>query len=195
MNDLEERLSSPQYHARWLNTLSYLENCGARLIARCEHPTMVTREILRHAAEEFRHAYYIKSLIPKIIPEGLSDYSLPNLIGGRATYQYLHRINIMISRWLKYERNLTGGDLKKVAYLLVTYAIEVRALSIYQWYEGILLASNYPISVKSILREEVHHLAEVDESLDTLADGHTMKQAAKEIESELHRQWLAACRC
>ena len=52
---LDAIIPSPDLHAAWLNTLSYLENSGARLIAACEHPTGVKEEMLKHAAEEFRH--------------------------------------------------------------------------------------------------------------------------------------------
>ena len=38
---LNRIVASNELHAKWLNTLSYLENCGARKIAACEHPTLV----------------------------------------------------------------------------------------------------------------------------------------------------------
>lgn len=53
-------------HGRWLNTLSYLENCGARKIASCEHPTKVKEEMLKHASEEFRHAFYLKKQLSRL---------------------------------------------------------------------------------------------------------------------------------
>lgn len=49
---LQTIVADPFLHAQWLNTLSYLENCGARLMAGCEHPTLV-RKMFKHAAEEF----------------------------------------------------------------------------------------------------------------------------------------------
>ena len=39
-NILPHLIAAPSLHAKWLNTLSYLENCGARKIAACEHPTL-----------------------------------------------------------------------------------------------------------------------------------------------------------
>ncbi|RYG18235.1 MAG: hypothetical protein EOO07_09405, partial [Chitinophagaceae bacterium] len=45
-------------HAKWLNTLSFMENAGARKISAAEHKEEVTLLILKHAAEEHRHAYY-----------------------------------------------------------------------------------------------------------------------------------------
>jgi hypothetical protein len=42
-----------------------MENAGARKISKCEHPTLVTQIQLKHAAEEHRHAYYLKKQIGK----------------------------------------------------------------------------------------------------------------------------------
>jgi bacterioferritin (cytochrome b1) len=53
-------------HARWLNTLSMMENTGAKKFKKCEHPVFATEMILKHAAEEARHAYYLKKQIQKI---------------------------------------------------------------------------------------------------------------------------------
>jgi bacterioferritin (cytochrome b1) len=83
-------LSSAELHAKWLNTLSYLENCGARKIAACEHPTLVKEEMLKHAAEEFRHAHYLKCQIERISVEGIENYSLDLMLGGIVTLHYLN---------------------------------------------------------------------------------------------------------
>jgi hypothetical protein len=34
-------------HARWLNTLSMMENTGAKKIKKCEHPVLATEMILK----------------------------------------------------------------------------------------------------------------------------------------------------
>ena len=60
-------IAHPDLHAKWLNTLSFLENCGARKIAMCEHKTLVKEEMLKHAAEEFRHAHDLKKQLLKIL--------------------------------------------------------------------------------------------------------------------------------
>ena len=64
-------VKSSSLHGLWINTLSYLENCGARMIAACEHPTLVKEEMLKHAAEEFRHAHV--SLAQDIGVESLTE--------------------------------------------------------------------------------------------------------------------------
>src|SRR6188508_2692811 len=91
-------ITFPQLHAKWLNTLSYLENCGARKIAKCEHPTKVREEILKHAAEEFRHAHYLKQQIAKVAEKPVEDYSLPTLLGGYRTLHYLTALDSIVCR-------------------------------------------------------------------------------------------------
>lgn len=49
-------ISTPEIHAKWLNTLSMMENVGARKISKFEDPELTTDTILKHASEEARHA-------------------------------------------------------------------------------------------------------------------------------------------
>jgi len=53
-------------HARWLNTLSMMENTGAKKIKKCEHSILATEMILKHAAEEARHAYKLCKVVCEI---------------------------------------------------------------------------------------------------------------------------------
>lgn len=189
---IDYAVGEPLRHARWLNTLSYLENCGARLIARSQHPTLVGKEVLKHAAEEFRHAYFFKAAIRRVWPEGLVDYQAGTLFGGWATYHYLARLNISISRLLKRDWGVTGQELRSIAYLLVTLAIEERAMEIYPAYQEILVSRGLSLSIQSIIREEEHHLAEILEMLAELPDAEEMRLQVRQIESNLCNQWLRA---
>src|SRR5437899_9916061 len=99
-------IPSRELHAKWLNTLSFLENCGARKIAACEHPTLVKEEMLKHAAEEFRHAHYLKRQIPRIWTRPMETYSLDSMLGGIATLHYLNALDLKTSRYLKGQPSL-----------------------------------------------------------------------------------------
>ncbi len=154
-------ISDSALHGRWLNTLSYLENCGAKLIADCQHPVIVPKELLKHAAEEFRHAFYMKSLAEKIFLEPLSTYQTKNILGGYSARFYLSRLNSQISKFLKTRCGPSSYALRVYAYLLVTYAIEVRALEVYQCYQELLKQYKIPISISNVLKEEKHHLKEI----------------------------------
>jgi hypothetical protein len=179
-------------HARWLNTLSFLENCGARRIASCEHPTKVNREMLKHASEEFRHAYYLKQQISKLSGSFLPDYRLDSLLGGTLSRNYLGSLDVAICRYLKKEKKLAGNALKEMAYLLVTYAIERRASELYPLYQQVLKEKKSPISVKSILLEEDQHLVEIEGELAVFPEGQKLCEPACMVESDLCRKWLCA---
>jgi hypothetical protein len=152
-------------HAKWLNTLSLMENTGARKISAGEHPLNVTLIVLKHAAEEARHAFYLKKQISKVAGTGFDTYQFPFLLAPLDSYQYLHALDIATSRYLKNKLGLTGDALRYGAYLLVTYAIEVRADELYPIYQEVLETSGSKVNVKSIIMEEAGHLEEMIKQL------------------------------
>lgn len=186
---LEHILESEEQHAKWLNTLSFLENCGARKIAACEHPTMVKEEMLKHASEEFRHAHHLKKQIAKIFPNGFDTYAHPNILGGISTLHYLRSLDLMTSRYLKAE-GFSSAFLKEIAYLLVTYVIELRAGELYHIYDQMLRKRGSRVTVKSILLEEKGHLDEMKEGLQQLPLGLVHACHICQIESTLCEAWL-----
>ncbi len=184
-------LSSPHLHGLWLNTLSYFENCGARKIASCEHPTAVKEAMLKHAAEEFRHAFYLKTQLARI-GASYEDYRLPHLLGGWAAYHYLNTLDLNISRYLKAQR-VEPFQLKELAYVLVTYAIELRAGELYPIYQSALKNHRSKIQVQSILLEEKEHLQEMEQELRSLPCSPSFIEAVCELEAFLFKRWLQAC--
>ncbi|MBA3722268.1 MAG: hypothetical protein H0W88_07695 [Parachlamydiaceae bacterium] len=177
-------------HAKWLNTLSYLENCGARKIAACEHPTLVKEEMLKHASEEFRHAFHLKKQIERIPSLSLDDYSIHNLLGDYASLHYLHALDIKTCRYLSEEVKLQKNKVKETAYLLVTYAIELRADELYRIYDEVLKTANTKVTVKSILLEEKEHLNEMILGISLLENGQLYAEEVCLIEGGLCRKWL-----
>ena len=158
---LENIVSNNTLHAKWLNTLSYMENAGAKKISASEHKEAVTLLILKHAAEEHRHAYYLKKQLAKL-DEGLCNtYTNAELLAPNHTKYYLNTLDVKVCRYLKKHFNLSGYDLKFAAYLFVTYAIEVRADALYPIYQEVLTAKQSKVNVKSIILEEEGHLEEM----------------------------------
>jgi hypothetical protein len=182
-------VASNELHAKWLNTLSFLENCGARKIAACEHPTLVKEEVLKHAAEEFRHAHHLKRQIAKVSPCPLETYSRDSLLGGMTTLHYLNALDLKTSQYLK-----ANGLPKEIAYLLVTYAIELRAKELYHIYDEELRKMNSKVTVKSILLEEEEHLNEMIEGLKLIPSGFEHAAFVSEIENNLCKKWLRMLR-
>ncbi|RXM39004.1 hypothetical protein BOQ62_14100 [Chryseobacterium sp. CH21] len=180
-------------HAKWLNTLSFMENAGARKISKCEHPTLVSQIQLKHAAEEHRHAYYLKKQIGKINPELCKTYESTELLAPIATSQYLHSLDIKACRYLQKAFNLDKTDIKYAAYLFVTYAIEVRADELYPVYQQALTEASSKIMVKSIILEEEGHLEEMIHQLNEFSpDWKHHAENILTIEKELHQEWINA---
>ncbi|WP_126650768.1 hypothetical protein [Chryseobacterium aureum] len=180
-------------HAKWLNTLSFMENAGARKISKCEHPTLVSQIQLKHAAEEHRHAYYLKKQIGKINPELCKTYESTELLAPIATSQYLHSLDIKACRYLQKAFNLDKVDVKYAAYLFVTYAIEVRADALYPVYQQVLTEASSKIMVKSIILEEEGHLEEMIHQLNEFSsDWKHHADHILTIEKELHEEWINA---
>lgn len=180
-------------HAKWLNTLSFMENAGARKISKCEHPTLVSQIQLKHAAEEHRHAYYLKKQIGKINPELCKTYESTELLAPIATSQYLHSLDIKACRYLQEAFQLNKTDIKYAAYLFVTYAIEVRADELYPVYQQALTEASSKIMVKSIILEEEGHLEEMIHQLNEFSpDWKHHADHILTIEKELHEEWINA---
>lgn len=189
---LPKIISSDCLHAKWLNTLSYLENCGARKIAACEHPTLVKEEMLKHAAEEFRHAYYLKSQMAKLSSHFYEDYSFISILGGTYSYHYLEKLDVHTFRYLTQIKQLSLNLAKELAYLLVTYIIELRAGELYPIYEEYLRNMASKIRVKCILLEEEEHLKDMESALSKFANASEYVQQISFIESKMCAAWIDA---
>lgn len=186
-------VSNDTLHAKWLNSLSMMENTGARKISKYEHPVHTNIIVLKHAAEEARHAYYLKKLIGKLPGADCPDYSYPYLLAPVESHHYLHRLDVEACRYLQSELGLTGRAMKHGAYLLVTYAIEVRADMLYGIYQDALTRHQSKVNVKSIIAEEEGHLAEMQRMLiDFHPEWEKLAADMCAVETRLFEQWLKA---
>lgn len=190
-NILKQVVANPDLHARFLNTLSMMENAGARKISACEHKTRVNLVILKHAAEEARHAYYLKKQIARVDETACPDYSPEYLLAPEESANYLNRLDIAACRYLKNEFGFSGDELKFAAYLLVTYAIEVRADGLYPVYQEVLDEAGSKVNVKSVIAEEEGHLAEMTRQLEEFSpDWKKHAKVACEMEGSLYFRWV-----
>lgn len=188
---LENIVNDNLLHSKWLNTLSYMENAGAKKISASEHKEEVTLLILKHAAEEHRHAYYLKKQLVKLDENTCKTYSNAELLAPNHTKYYLNTLDVLVCRYLKNHFNLSGYDLKFAAYLFVTYAIEVRADELYPIYQDVLSAKQSKVTVKSIILEEEGHLEEMLNQLrDFSPDWEKHAQEIIKIEEQMFKDWI-----
>lgn len=188
---LEKIVKDNALHAKWLNTLSYMENAGAKKISASEHKEAVTLIILKHAAEEHRHAYYLKKQLDKLEGDLCQTYTNDELLTPGQTRFYLHALDVAVCRYLKQQFNLSGHELKFAAYLFVTYAIEVRADELYPIYQEVLTEAGSKVNVKSIILEEEGHLEEMLNQLKSFsADWKAHAEIVVKIEQGMFDEWM-----
>lgn len=190
---VDKIVASDNIHAKWLNSLSMMENTGARKISKYEHPVHTDIIVLKHAAEEARHAYYLKKQIAKLGQDACPDYSYPYLLAPIESYHYLHQLDVEACRYIKTKLGLSGREMKHGAYLLVTYAIEVRADMLYGIYQEALTRYKSKVNVKSIIAEEEGHLQEMQRMLEVFHP--QWQQLAADIcaiENTLFERWINA---
>ncbi len=168
-----------------------MENAGARKISAAEHKEEVTLLILKHAAEEHRHAYYLKKQLAKLDDSLCKTYTNSELLAPNHTRFYLNTLDVKVCRYLKHHFNLSGADLKFAAYLFVTYAIEVRADELYPIYQEILTDNESKVTVKSIILEEEGHLEEMLNQLREFSpvwEKHALEII--KIEQAMFEEWI-----
>jgi hypothetical protein len=170
-----------------------MENTGARKISASEDPLTVTYIMLKHAAEEHRHAFYLKKQIEKTGDAYCPTYAAHYLLAPASSRYYLNQLDIDVCRYLKKELNLSGKEFRFAAYLLVTYAIEVRADELYPVYQEALENAGSKVNVKSIILEEEGHLEEMISQLKNFSENWQVHaQKAVEFESGLFSAWVEA---
>lgn len=190
---IDNIVANDTIHARWLNSLSMMENTGARKISKYEHPVYTNIIVLKHAAEEARHAYYLKKQIGKLAQDACPDYSYPYLLAPIESYHYLHQLDVDACRYVKNKLGLSGRELKHGAYLLVTYAIEVRADMLYGIYQDALTRYGSKVNVKSIIAEEEGHLEEMRKMLEVFhPQWEMLAKDMCDVENKLFTRWVAA---
>jgi rubrerythrin len=147
--------------------------------------------ILKHAAEEHRHAYYLKKQLDKLDGDLCKTYTSDELLAPNDTKFYLNALDVAVCRYLKQHFNLSGYELKFAAYLFVTYAIEVRADELYPVYQDVLTAAGSKVTVKSIILEEEGHLEEMLNQLRSFdADWEKHAELVIKIEQDMFNSWM-----
>ncbi len=190
-NLLKTIVADADLHARWLNTLSLMENTGARKISASEDMATVTYIVLKHAAEEHRHAFYLKKQLEKVGTNLCPTYATEYLIAPAQSKYYLNLLDVEVCRYLKSTLHLSGAELRFAAYLLVTYAIEVRADELYPVYQAALEDAGSKVNVKSIILEEEGHLEEMIKQLQSFSpEWQKHADVAVEIETRLFNNWI-----
>jgi len=144
-------------HARFLNMLSLLEHIGSRKIMASRAMAVPGHDILKHLAEETRHAFFFKRAAEKLARRPM-DYSHPSTMACASARSYMGRLDAEIARVLA-----KGAPV--LPYLYMSLIVELRAVWTYRLYQSALTEENTGLTLKSILAEEELHLSAMLERL------------------------------
>ena len=184
--------AQPQRHRRLLNTFSMMENIGAQKIHRFQRFGFTSEFVLRHAAEEARHALFFRSQAKKLGPFPDTNLTDELLIAPTASRNYLRKLDLDVLRHVKGHMRFKGKQAHFVAYLFTTLLIELRANTLYPAYEKHLRSIHSPISIQSVIAEEGRHLRDIEALLmETIGDdmGAAMPILRK-AEQRIYDDWL-----
>ena len=149
---LERITSNTSLHARFLNTLSYLEYTGVRKMLKSLPSSILNKTFLDHINEEIRHSLFLKSLAQNLDKKSLS-FKDHELLAKSTASHYFQEVD---HYGLKF--SFSNSVLN---YLYTTYAVEQRALIFYSLYNDILKKKNFPFTMQAILNDEKNHLDHV----------------------------------
>ena len=148
-------VTDPARHGKFLNMLSLLEHTGSRKIMVSQAHAPQSEDLLKHMAEETRHAFFFKRQARRFAKQiNMDGYSNDNTLARNAAGLYFGRLDAGIS-----QRIAAHCDSPEVPYLAVSLIVELRACWAYPLYHRALEAAGIPLSLKSIVAEEDAHLA------------------------------------
>lgn len=179
-------VADAELHARLVNTLSMLEHMGSHKIMATQHSPSIDRATLRHVAEEAGHAHFMKRQAEKSAGRPL-EYRPRDLLAPAAARMYFRRLEAALVARLERERSA------RAAYLYMSMIVEFRALWFYGLMEQTLKRCGHPMSLKRVLGEEKHHLADMAERLEHAGELSDARAGAfLSLERRLYARMLAA---
>lgn len=164
-------------HARFLNTLSLLEHLGSRKIMTSPAARAPGQDILKHLAEETRHAFFFKRAAEKVYGATLG-YDEKDLAAAPFARAYLNRLDAHISRTLGPQAPAA------LSYLYMSLIVELRAVWFYRLYHDVLAKSGLALSLRSVLAEEEQHLDAMFETSGELDPQHERNVARFRVYEE-----------
>ncbi len=162
-NTLMKIISQPQSHAKWINTLAYLEHIGSRKIMKSLNSRLLNLDMLEHLTEETRHAYFLKKIVEKNFPGYCPNFSPEHLLGNNSPDVYFQSLDKYVNQHLP-----EGKSHLILNYYYVTLLIEKRALQVYESYQNLLQENGFSFKLTPLILEEQKHLKETENAIAIL---------------------------
>jgi hypothetical protein len=157
---LQTIIGHAREHARFLNMLSLLEHIGSRKIMLSQMRGPLTQEVLKHLAEETRHAFFFKREAAKVRGASVDSYTDENTLCAAAGRAYFGRLDAFLTA------ELSALADHKAGYWWMSLIVELRALWVYRLYQQMLNDAQCPLSLTALLSEEDRHLSDMAAQLE-----------------------------
>lgn len=187
-------VADPPLHARFLNTISFLEYVGFRKIVKSQPAETLSLTALSHASEEGRHALLLKRLAMQEGGAGFDNYRPESLLCGDQAEEYFQLLDHRCLESLL--DHFSETQARTLTYFYVTWLVELRALSVYGAYLEVLSqhGRRSPL-ISGLLAEEDKHLNFVLESLRKMdpcfeSRGIELQRLENELYQDFLRQWI-----
>jgi hypothetical protein len=181
----------PPVHARMINSLARMEYVGVRKMLKARHAAELDLEGLQHVLEEASHALRLKRAAIKLnggVEHGVRTFGAADTLAGDGAEDYLQGVDraceALLDRVLAGEQPMEESARTELNYLLSSVIIEIRADAFYPVYEEALQAAGAPFSVRSILKDEERHLAEMLAGLEARFPGSWRELIAEALVDE-----------
>jgi len=184
---LSQVIADPVIHAKWLNTLSLMEHVGCRKIVKALNTYTLDQHLLRHIAEEARHAHFFKRLSLRVMPSLCEQYQPNQLLCGDAAQRYMQGLDHDVTDWVAQHAAAASPEL---SYVCVTLLVEERAMEIYPVYEDVLKQAKLSLSLRGIISEEEKHMDEMHDAFSRMGFDWTLHRKALTAIEEQHLSLL-----
>ena len=159
--------ANPALHARFINTISFMEYVGARKIMKSQMDTEFDLELLSHVAEEAKHAWLVKRLALRVDKDAAETYGPEHLLCPVEAEGYMQSIDAAAEEGLAdFDDSDAGFSKQWLNYLYSSLLIEERADTFYKVYAVVLEELGLAGTVRSILKDETKHLAAMAERIE-----------------------------
>jgi rubrerythrin len=188
---LKDILSSDAAHYHWLRSLSYLEYIGYRKMVKALGNGEMNQGVYHHLTDEIRHSYMLKELAGKVFDGKFLHVPFEKELVAMAE-SYFHDIDEAVHQWVV---TASGEERPFLCYLLTSYLIEKRAMTVYPSYFTQIHEVDAKMIIQKIIKDEREHLIYLENRLAKLPEKSAFDESPIwEYESGRFQEYLGQIR-
>lgn len=163
---LQDILNSEAAQYHWIRSLSYLEYIGYRKMVKALGYGGMGQDVYHHLTDEIRHSYMLKELAGRIFDGKFQHVPFEKDLVALAE-SYFHDVDEAVHQWVLAS---SGEERPFLCYLLTSYVIERRAMTVYPSYFTHTQEADAKIILQKIIKDEREHLSYLENCLASLPE-------------------------